>query len=227
MIYTQRPEATACAEWDFWNQRMRRYIRRGSRGIALIDNSQGKPTLRYVFDVADTDQKDEKGRNPNLWQYREEHHDAVTAALEERFEVSGADGLTDQLGQIAAQLAGEYWTDHQYDLLHIVDGSFLEEYDELNIEMAFRSAATVSIAYTLMSRCGLEPENYFQHEDFLRTCIHNLKRRVDGSFPAIPRCVFLKCTKHSRENAPCLAGKFFAHPASSAVNTGSKRDMVK
>lgn len=64
MIYTQRPEATACAEWDFWNQRMRRYIRRGSRGIALIDNSRGKPTLRYVFDVADTDLKDEKGRNP-------------------------------------------------------------------------------------------------------------------------------------------------------------------
>lgn len=154
MIYTQRPEATACAEWDFWNQRMRRYIRRGSRGIALIDNSQGKPTLRYVFDVADTDQKDEKGRNPNLWQYREEHQDTVTAALEERFEVSGADGLTDQLGQIAAQLAGEYWTDHQYDLLHIVDGSFLEEYDELNIEMAFRSAATVSIAYNPLIKCG-------------------------------------------------------------------------
>ena len=178
MIYTQRPEATACAEWDFWNQRMRRYIRRGSRGIALIDNSRGKPTLRYVFDVADTDQKDEKGLNPNLWQYREEHHDAVTAALEEHFEVSGADGLTDQLGQIAAQLAGEYWTDHQYDLLHIVDGSFLEEYDELNIEMAFRSAATVSIAYTLMSRCGLEPENYFQHEDFLSIFDFNTRNAV-------------------------------------------------
>ena len=178
MIYTQRPEATACAEWDFWNQRMHRYIRRGSRGIALIDNSRGKPTLRYVFDVADTDQKDEKGLNPNLWQYREEHHDAVTAALEERFEVSGADGLTDQLGQIAAQLAGEYWTDHQYDLLHIVDGSFLEEYDELNIEMAFRSAATVSIAYTLMSRCGLEPENYFQHEDFLSIFDFNTRNAV-------------------------------------------------
>ena len=178
MIYTQRPEATACAEWDFWNQRMRRYIRRGSRGIALIDNSRGKPTLRYVFDVADTDQKDEKGLNPNLWKYREEHHDAVTAALEERFEVSGADGLTDQLGQIAAQLAGEYWTDHQYDLLHIVDGSFLEEYDELNTEMAFRSAATVSIAYTLMSRCGLEPENYFQHEDFLSIFDFNTRNAV-------------------------------------------------
>ena len=167
MIYTQRPEATACAEWDFWNQRMRRHIRRGSRGIALLDNSRGKPALRYVFDVADTDRKDEKALNPNLWQYREEHQDAVTAALEGRFEVSGANGLLDQLEQIAVQLAEEYWTDHQYDILHIVDGSFLEEYDELNVEVAFRSAAAVSITYALMSRCGLEPENYFQHEDFL------------------------------------------------------------
>ena len=178
MIYTQRPEATACAEWDFWNQRMRRHIRRGSRGIALLDNSRGKPTLRYVFDVADTDRKDEKALNPNLWQYREEHQDAVTAALEGRFEVSGANGLLDQLEQIAVQLAEEYWTDHQYDILHIVDGSFLEEYDELNVEVAFRSAAAVSITYALMSRCGLEPENYFQHEDFLSIFDFNTRDAV-------------------------------------------------
>ena len=178
MIYTQRPEATACAEWDFWNQRMRRHIRRGSRGIALLDNSRGKPTLRYVFDVADTDRKDEKALNPNLWQYREEHQDAVTAALEDRFEVSGANDLLDQLEQIAVQLAEEYWTDHQYDILHIVDGSFLEEYDELNVEVAFRSAAAVSITYALMSRCGLEPENYFQHEDFLSIFDFNTRDAV-------------------------------------------------
>ena len=178
MIYTQRPEATACAEWDFWNQRMRRHIRRGSRGIALLDNSRGKPVLRYVFDVADTDRKDEKALNPNLWQYREEHQDAVTAALEDRFEVSGANGLLDQLEQIAVQLAEEYWTDHQYDILHIVDGSFLEEYDELNVEVAFRSAAAVSITYALMSRCGLEPENYFQHEDFLSIFDFNTRDAV-------------------------------------------------
>ena len=178
MIYTQRPEATACAEWDFWNQRMRRYIRRGSKGIALIDNSRGRPVLRYVFDVADTGRKDKKGLNPNLWQYREEHQDAVTAALENRFEVSGADGLAEQLEKIAAQLAEEYWTDHQYDILHIVGGSFLEEYDEFNIGAAFRNAAAVSITYTLMSRCGLEPENYFQHEDFLSIFDFNTRNAV-------------------------------------------------
>ncbi len=166
MIYAQRPDATACAEYDFWNQRMRRYIRRGSRGIALIDNGRGRPVLRYVFDVSDTGRMD-NGLNPNLWQYREEHRDAVTAALEERFDVSGESGFTGQLEKIAAQLANEYWNDHREDILHIIDGSFLEGYDELNTGAAFRSAATVSITYMLMSRCGLEPDNYFQHEDFL------------------------------------------------------------
>ena len=166
MIYAQRPDATACAEYDFWNQRMRRYIRRGSRGIALIDNSRGRPVLRYVFDVSDTGRMD-NGLNPNLWQYREEHRDAVTAALVERFDVSGESGFTGQLEKIAAQLANEYWNDHREDILHIIDGSFLEGYDELNTGAAFRSAATVSITYMLMSRCGLEPDNYFQHEDFL------------------------------------------------------------
>ena len=164
MIYTQRPEATACAEWDFWNQRMRRYVRRGATGIAIIDNSGSRPFLRYVFDVADTGGGEET--RPKLWKYREEYQDTVSAALEQRFDVSGND-LVEQFERIAAQLAAEYWDDHQQDILRIVDGSFLEEYDEFNIGAQFRNAAAVSIAYTLMSRCGLEPENYFEHEDFL------------------------------------------------------------
>ena len=143
---------------------MRRYVRRGSTGIAIIDNSGSKPFLRYVFDVTDTGGGEET--RPKLWKYQEEYQDTVSAVLEQRFGVSGPD-LSGQLEQIAAQLAGEYWDDHRQDILHIVDGSFLEEYDEFNIGAQFRNAAAVSIAYTLMSRCGLEPENYFEHEDFL------------------------------------------------------------
>ena len=164
LIHAQRPNATACAEYDFWNQRMRRYVRRGATGIAIIDNSGSRPFLRYVFDVADTGGGEET--RPKLWKYREEYQDTVSAALEQRFDVSGSD-LVEQFEKIAAQLAAEYWDDHQQDILRIVDGSFLEEYDEFNIGAQFRNAATVSIAYTLMSRCGLEPENYFEHEDFL------------------------------------------------------------
>ena len=166
MIYAQRPEATACAEYDFWHKRMGRYVRRGSRGIAIIDSSGETPRLRYVFDVADTGDR-EQSRRPYLWQLQPEHEGIVSAALEQRFGVSGENGLGDQLERVAAQLANEYWNDHRSDILAIVDGSFLEEYDEFNIGAAFRNAAAVSITYSLLSRCGMEPEQYFEHEDFL------------------------------------------------------------
>ena len=166
MIHAQRPDATACAEYDFWNEKMGRYVRRGSRGIALIDSSGEKPRLRYVFDVADTG-RTEQARTPYLWEYREEHADAVSAMLESRYDVSGENGLPNQLEHIAAQLANEYWNDYQRDILDIVDDSFLNGYDDFNVGVAFRNAATVSITYSLMSRCGLEPENRFEHEDFL------------------------------------------------------------
>ncbi len=168
MIYAQRPEATACAEYDFWNRRMGRYVRRGSRGIALVDTSGGKPSLRYVFDVADTG-GGERARRPYLWQLRPEHEAAVRQALADHFDVPDAPAqpLVSQLEQIASRLATDYWEEHQQEILGIVDGSFLEEYDEFNIGAAFRSAASVSTAYALLSRCGLEPARYFEHEDFL------------------------------------------------------------
>jgi N12 class adenine-specific DNA methylase/adenine-specific DNA methylase len=166
MIYAQRPDATACAGYELWNEKMRRYIRRGRKGIALIDDSGDKPRIRYVFDVSDTGSRDDSLR-PFLWEYRPEHEDAVTSALEQEYEISGEKGLADQLEQIAEQLANEYWQEHQYDILHIVDGSFLEEYDEFNIGAQFRSAAAVSTTYAVLSRCGLEPDEYFEHEDFL------------------------------------------------------------
>ena len=165
MIYAQRPDATACAEYDLWNNRMGRYVRRGSKGIALVDDSGDRPRLRYVFDISDTGTR-EHSRTPWLWTLNEEHTAPVMAMLERNYDVSGSD-LPQQLADVAAGLAEEYWTDHRQDILYIVDGSFLEEYDEYNIEVQFKSAATVSITYALMSRCGLEPEQYFSHEDFM------------------------------------------------------------
>ena len=166
MIYAQRPEATACAEYDLWNKRMGRYVRRGSKGIALIDMTGDNPKIRYVFDVSDTGKTD-RSRRVNLWEYRQEHAQAVSALLERRYEVTGENGIEEQLEKVAAQLADEYWNDHQRDILGIVDDSFLEGYDDFNVGVAFRNAATVSITYSLLSRCGLEPEEYFEHEDFL------------------------------------------------------------
>ena len=165
MIYAQRPDATACAEYDLWNNRMGRYVRRGSKGIALVDDSGDRPRLRYVFDISDTGTR-EHSRTPWLWTLNEEHTAPVMAMLERNYDVSGSD-LAQQLADVSAKLAEEYWADHRRDILPIVDGSFLEEYDEYNIEVQFKSAATVSITYALMSRCGLEPEQYFSHEDFM------------------------------------------------------------
>ena len=166
MIHAQRPDATACAEYDFWNEKMGRYVRRGSKGIALIDSSGERPRLRYVFDVSDTGGR-EFPKSRYLWEYREEHANAVSAMLESRYGVDGKGGLPDQLERIASQLAEEYWRDYKRDILAIVDDSFLYGYDEFNVGAAFQSAAAVSIAYSLMSRCGLEADDRFEHEDFL------------------------------------------------------------
>ena len=165
MIYAQRPDATACAEYDLWNDKMGRYVRRGSKGIALVDDSGDRTRLRYVFDISDTGTRPHS-RTPWLWKMEERHIDSISAMLENRYGVGG-DDLGGQLTEIARRLAGEYWADNGRDFLYIVDDSFLEEYDELNIEVQFKAAATVSIAYSLMSRCGLAPEQYFTHEDFM------------------------------------------------------------
>ena len=140
-----------------------------AKGIApLVDISSGKPSLRYVFDVADTG-GGERARRPYLWQLRPEHEAAVRQALADHFDVPDAPAqpLFSQLEQIANRLATDYWEEHRQEILGIVDGSFLEEYDEFNIGAAFRSAASVSTGYALLSRCGLEPGQYFEHEDFL------------------------------------------------------------
>ena len=165
LIYAQRPEATACASYDVWNKRMGRGVRRGSKGIALMDVGSSK--LHYVFDISDTFGRD-GSRRPYLWEYQEEHSEAVTAALSEKYGITDESGLPYQLEAIARELAGEYWEQNFEDILASVPGSFLEDLDELNVEVAFREAATVSATYALLSRCGLDPGEYFSHEDFLR-----------------------------------------------------------
>ena len=180
MIYAQRPDATACAEYDLWNEKMGRYVRRGSKGIALVDDSGDRPRLRYVFDISDTGTR-EHSRTPWMWQLEERHLDSVQAMLERTYDVSG-DDLAGQLTEVAGKLAEEYWTEHQQDFFYIVDGSFLEEYDEYNIGVQFKAAATVSITYALMSRCGLEPERYFDHEDFINDRANRLAYADDSSY---------------------------------------------
>lgn len=183
MIYAQRPDATACAEYDLWNDTMGRYIRRGSKGIALVDDSGDKPRLRYVFDIADTGTLP-NSRTPYLWSMEPEHTSPVKAMLEQRYGIGG-DSLPQQLADIAGKLADDFWADNGADILRIVDDSFLEEYDDLNVAVQFKSAATVSTTYALMSRCGLEPEQYFDHEDFMAIFDFNTTATVSALGTAV------------------------------------------
>ena len=165
MIFAQRPDATACADFDTWNKTMGRYIRRGSKGIALIDHTTGIPKIKYVYDLADTGTR-QSSRPVNLWQLDEEHMDTVFYALEQNYSVSDI-YLTDVLETIAASLAEEFWENHAADVLGILANSFLEEYTEDTVGVRFREAVTVSATYVLMTRCGIKPETPFTHEDFL------------------------------------------------------------
>ncbi len=165
LIHAQRPDATACAGYDVWTQRMGRYVRRGAKGIALVDNSGDSPKLRYVFDVSDTGAR-RNSRPFEPWQVNSENTAALASALEQRFGVEPRVSLAEQLEVVAAQLADEYWLDNSGDILGIVDESFLEGYDEFTIGVKFRNAAVVSLTHSLLARCGFEPENYLTPENF-------------------------------------------------------------
>ncbi len=166
MIHAQRPDATACAEYDVWNNTMGRFVRRGSKGIALIDTRGDRDRLRYVFDVSDTGERPHS-RNVNLWELREEHLPAVSAMLSSYYGTEASDPLNQQIEDLATSLAQEYWDNNKRDILDILEDSFLEEYDEFNVEVAFRHATQVSISYSLLNRCGLDPNDYLEHEDFM------------------------------------------------------------
>ena len=165
MIYAQRPDATACASFELWTNTMRRYVRRGAKGIALLDMTGDVPRYRYVFDISDTGAR-QNARTPFTWAIREENSMPIAAVLEKEYGISANRGLAGHLEEIAMQKAMDYWQEHQDELRDIVDGSLLMEYDELNLELAFRNTATTGVQYMLLSRCGLAEEHRFEPEDF-------------------------------------------------------------
>ena len=165
MIYAQRPDATACASFELWTNTMRRYVRRGAKGIALLDMTGDVPRYRYVFDISDTGTR-QNARTPFTWTIREENSMPIAAMLEKEYGISANRGLAGQLEEIAMQKAMDYWQEHQDELRDIVDGSLLMEYDELNLELAFRNTATAGVQYMLLNRCGLAEEHRFEPEDF-------------------------------------------------------------
>ena len=164
MIYAQRPDATACAEFDIWRNRMNRYVRRGSKGIALLDESSGFPRLHYVFDVSDTGVR-RNSRDPEVWQFNDDLKQPVSEMLSKTYGISG-ERVSQQLADVAGKLVADYWDNNGGDIRAIVDGSLLMDYDEAGVEMQFKSAAAISVTYTLLERCGFEPDGYFDKDSF-------------------------------------------------------------
>ena len=164
MIYAQRPDATACADYDIWNNRMNRYVRRGSKGIALLDESSGYPRLHYVFDVSDTGVR-RNSRDPEVWQLGPDLVQPVSEMLSKTYGISG-ERVSQQLADVAGKLVADYWDNNGGDIRAIVDGSLLMDYDEAGVEMQFKSAAAISVTYTLLERCGFEPAGWFDKDDF-------------------------------------------------------------
>ena len=184
MIYAQCPEATACADYELWNKRMGRYVRRGAKGIALIDHSGDTPKLKYVFDVADT-RTTERSRSPYLWEFRPEHKQVVSDSLELQYDIRYPGSFSDLLEQISSVKVTEYFLVHQQDILDIVDGSYLEQYHDYDKGVAFLNAATVSTTYMLLSRCGLAENAHFGPEDFMPVFDFNTPQTVDALGSAI------------------------------------------
>ena len=164
MIYAQRPDATACADFDIWNNRMNRYVRRGAKGIALLDESSGFPRLHYVFDVSDTGVR-RNSRDPEVWQFGPDLVQPVSEMLAATYGISG-ERVSQQLADVAGKLVADYWGNNGEDIRAIVDGSLLMDYDEAGVEMQFKSAAAISVTYTLLERCGFEPAGWFDKDDF-------------------------------------------------------------
>ena len=184
MIYAQRPDATACASFELWTNTMRRYVRRGAKGIALLDMTGDVPRYRYVFDISDTGTR-QNARTPFTWTIREENRAPIAAMLEKEYGISANRGLAGQLEEIAMQRVMDYWQEHQDELRDIVDGSFLMGYDELNLELAFRNTATTGVQYMLLSRCGLAEEHRFEPEDFATILEWNTSKALSALGTAV------------------------------------------
>ena len=158
LIYAQRPDATACASIEIWNEKMHCWVNKGAKGIALIDE-EGSPYtgLRYVFDISDVHKARRIGRFPQLWEMKEEHQEAVLDRLEGIYgDTNKEAGFTDRIREIAARIAQDCYGELASDMEYLKEGSFLEELDELNIAVRVRETLADSIAYMVLKRCGMD-----------------------------------------------------------------------
>lgn len=166
LIYAQRPDATACASIEIWNEKMHCWVNKGAKGIALIDEDSFSG-LKYVFDISDVHKARRIGQFPNLWEMREEHMEAVLSRLEKTYGDTDMEaGFVGRIREIAGRIAEDCYKELASDMEYLKEGSFLEELDELNIEVRIRETLADSIAYTVLKRCGMEESELAEEINF-------------------------------------------------------------
>lgn len=157
LIYAQRPDATACASLETWNEKMNCWVNRGAKGIALIDTDSERPRLKYVFDVSDVHKARRIGRDPYLWELKEEHKAPVLAQLEKTYGATDVNmPFEERIMEIADRIAQDYYEELLPELNYVKEGSFLDDLDELNLGIRLRETLASSISFTLLSRCGAD-----------------------------------------------------------------------
>ncbi len=166
MIYAQRPDATACANIEIWNKKMNRWVKRGSKGIALIRQNQGgKPRIEYVFEVSDTNEV-RGAKTPYLWEMQPNYHEDVLKQLTVFYGEIKKDDFASSLMELTERAVGEHYREFLHDLNYDLEDSFLEGIDELNMDVAFRNAVTTSVQYMVLTRCGIDTREYLDEDDF-------------------------------------------------------------
>ena len=174
LIHAQRPDATACASLELWNEKMLRWINRGAKGIALFDETWQNTKLRYVFDISDTHMV-AGGRSPYLWQMQEHQREEILTHLEEVYGLEEKDTATlqDALMAVAREMVSDNLEEYLDGLEYAVENTYLEDLDEVTIRSDFRQLATDSVYYMLSRRCGLEPMELLEEEDFMHITDYN------------------------------------------------------
>ena len=186
MIHVQRPDAAALAPYDFWNDNMRRYVKKGSKGIALLDESGDRPRLKYVFDISDTAARE--NAVPYVpWSLTSENEQTVIETLQSHSDEKAED-IVSAIQVAAKETAEDFWSAHNRYLFDIVDGSFMEEYDGAEIEYLVRSLAEESVAFSVMNRCGINPEAYYDRDDFTRLYEFNTVESIGFLGTAVSEC---------------------------------------
>ena len=172
LIYQQRPDAKACTDFETWNNRMNRWIKKGSKGIALIDDGGRYTKIRYVFDIADT--RSPRNRELHLWSVQESFHKQLIDRIAKQFDMTSNDeDLGSFIKEIAKEQTGYYVDDYFKRLMKLKDGSLLESYEENELKNLYRNLLENSVAYSLMSRCDIETRFYFEADDFISIELFN------------------------------------------------------